>query len=86
MILLKLLPVIAAPLAITLMVMPGDGASIQWLINITTLLGFAGFAFFFIGQKFGKEEKIIKVLSILDLIATGIIVGFYTIAIFAFGL
>ena len=86
MIIIKLIPVIAAPLAIGLMVMPGDGSSIRWLINITTLLGFAGFAFFFVGKKFGKEEKIIKVLSYLDLAATGIIILFYTAAIFAFGL
>lgn len=85
-ILLKLIPVIAAPLAYILMIFPASSKAVGNIIAILTLLGFLGFAFFFIGRKHFREDKAVRILSILDILATLIVVGIYIIAMMVFGL
>ena len=85
-ILLKLIPVIAAPLAYILMILPASSKAVGNIIAILTLLGFLGFAFFFIGRKHFREDKAVRILSILDILATLIVVGIYIIAMMVFGL
>ena len=85
-ILLKLIPVIAAPLAYILMIFPASSKAFGNIIAILTLLGFLGFAFFFIGRKHFREDKAVRILSILDILATLIVVGIYIIAMMVFGL
>ena len=81
-----IIPVVSAVIAIFLMVSHFDSAMIRTVINITTLLGFLGFVFFFIGRRLAGGDKAVRIISVMDLLATASIVGFYIIAIFAFGL
>ena len=85
-ILLKLIPVISAPLAYILMIFPTSTNAAGNILAVLTLLGFLGFAFFFIGRKHFKEDKTVRMLGILDILATVIIIGIYVIAIMVFGL
>ena len=77
----ELVPVVSAILAITLIMLPFDSSAIRGLIDILTLLGFSGFVFFFISRRLGKEDRTVKILGILDLLATASIIVFYIIAI-----
>lgn len=83
---LELIPIISAPLAIILIVSNIDSQIIRSLIVVFTLLAFLGFVFFFIGRKIAKEEKLVRVLSLLDILATVAIICLYLIAFFAVGL
>lgn len=83
---LKLLPIISAPTSYLLIISKYDSIFIRGIIDITTLLAFAGIGFFFIGRKIAKESILLKILGILDIIATVYVIALYTIAIFAFGL
>ena len=85
-ILLKLFPVISAPLAYILMIFPTSTNAAGNILAVLTLLGFLGFAFFFIGRKHFREDKAVRILSILDILATLIVVGIYIIAMMVFGL
>ena len=85
-IILKLIPVISAPLAYILMISPAGSKVPGNITAAATLLGFLGFAFFFIGRKHFREDKTVRILSILDIVATVIIIGIYVIAIMVFGL
>ena len=85
-ILLKLIPVVSAPLAYILMTFHTSSDAAGNITAIATLLGFLGFAFFFIGRKYFREDKAVRILSILDILATVIIIGIYVIAIMVFGL
>ncbi len=80
------IPVVSTVIAIFLMVSNFDSAVIRTVINITTFLGFLGFVFFFAGRKLAGGDKTVRILGVLDLLATASIVGFYIVAIFAFGL
>ena len=55
-------------------------------IPYTMLLAFLGFVFFFIGRKLDKEDRMVRILGILDWIATISVIGFYVLAILCFGL
>ena len=85
-IIIELIPVIAAPLAIVLMLAAVDSTVIRWVINIATLIGFLGFVFFIVGRIIGKKSKAIIFLGILDILATLSIVGFYVLAIISIAL
>jgi hypothetical protein len=80
------IPAVSAVITIFLMVSHFDSAVIRTVINITTFLGFLGFVFFFAGRKLAGGDKTVRILGVLDLLATASIVGFYIVAIFAFGL
>lgn len=82
----ELLPVISAPLSYLLVVSASDTGLIRHVITITFLLAFLGFAFFFLGRKLAGEEKMVRILGILDWLATLYVVVFYAIAIFSFAL
>lgn len=82
----EIVPVVSAVMAIALMVSPFDNGIVRIIINITVLLGLLGFVFFILGRKLAKQDKAVRTIGILDLLATVSIVAFYVIAIFAFGL
>lgn len=83
---LELIPIISAPLAIGLIVSSMDSLIIRSLIGVFTLLGFFGVVCFFIGRRLAKEEKIVRVLSILDILATAAIIILYVIVFITIGL
>ena len=57
-----------------------------WIVFITIVLAFFGFAFFLIGRKLYKGDKIVRILGTFDLLSTLYVVTLYIIAIFSFGL
>ncbi len=85
-IILKLIPIISLILSLTLIFSSFNNTIIKNIISISTLLSFFGFIFYFIGKKIIKDNKIIKILGIFDLLSTLAIILFYVIAIFSFGL
>lgn len=85
-IILELIPIVSALISFVLFKLEYDSEIITSLIDITILLSFLGFIFFFIGRKLDKDDNTVKVLGILDWFATVYVIVFYTIAIFGFGL
>ena len=81
-IILEIIPIISAPISYILITSPYNSKIAKFLI----LTSFLGFVFFFIGRKLNKENKVVKVLGILDWLATLYVVLLYTIVIFIFGL
>lgn len=85
-IVIELIPVASAVAAFILVRIPNDSGQIRNGIQITFLLAFLGFAFFLAGRRLAKEDKTVRILGILDWLATISIIGFYILAIFLFGL
>ena len=85
-ILLEMIPVISAPVSYLLIISKYDSDMIRTIITITMALAFFGFAFFFIGRKIAKEDRIVRFLGILDWLATLYVIAFYILVIFVFGL
>ncbi|MBQ1412445.1 MAG: hypothetical protein IIY93_04560 [Clostridia bacterium] len=85
-ILLEILPIVSAPLAYLLVISDYNSPLIRAVIGITFLIAFLGFVFFLIGRKLSKGDKVVRILGIIDCIATLFIVAIYVIAIFNFGL
>jgi len=54
--------------------------------GVTVILALLGFAFFFAGRRLAKEDRLIKVLGILDILSTVLIVVLYALAVASFGL
>ena len=85
-IILKLIPLVSAIISFIFIILPYDSEIIKRVIGITTVLSFFGFVFFFIGKNLSKENKMIRVLGIFDLLATLYVILLYIIVIFSFGL
>ena len=85
-IILESLPVIAAPLLFILLWSSVDTDPVRALIKICMLIAFFGFVFFFVGRRLAKGDTAVRILGILDILSTLSIIGFYGLAIFAFGL
>ena len=84
-IILEWIPIISAPVSYIL-VMSGSGSDlVRRIISITMVLAFFGFVFAIIGRKLGREDRTVRVLGILDRLATVYVIVFYIIAIFSFG-
>ena len=63
-----------------------DSKPVRMLITLATILAFLGFVFFLIGRRLGKGDKTVRLIGYLDLLATVLIVAFYVLAIYLFGL
>ena len=85
-IILELIPVISAPISYALVISSSDAAPVRRIISIIFLLAFLGFAFFFIGRRLAKEDRTVRILAIIDWLATIYVIAFYILAIFRFGL
>ena len=85
-ILAELVPLVSAVTSYMLIISKFDSSIIRGVIAVTMLLAFFGFAFFFIGRKLAKESKAVRVLGVLDCITPLLVIGFYVVAIFVFGL
>ena len=85
-VLMEIIPILSAAVSFPLILSAYDSALIQRVISITMLLAFLGFLFFIIGRKLAKEDKLVRILGVLDLLATVCVVVFYILAIFSFGL
>ena len=83
---LEWIPIISAPVSYILVMSASDSNLIRRLIAVTLLLAFLGFVFAIIGRKLAKEDRAVRILSIIDRLATVYVIVFYVIAIFSFGL
>ena len=63
-----------------------DTDLVRKLNTIFVIVAFFGFVFFFVGRKLAKGDTAVRILGILDILSTLSIIGFYGLAIFAFGL
>lgn len=82
-IIIELIPVVSAISALFLLKRDVDSAFIRSITMIVFIFAFLGFVAFFIGRKLAGEDKMVKILGILDWIATAVIVGIYAIVFFA---
>ncbi|MBR4760621.1 MAG: hypothetical protein IK078_10815 [Lachnospiraceae bacterium] len=79
-IILEIIPIISAPLSYLLIVSAMDSRPVRAVIAVTMALAFFGFVFFFIGRKLAKEEKVVRILGIFDILTTVAVIGFYVLA------
>ncbi len=82
----ELIPVISAPLAIFLIMAPFNSKFIGGVITVAMILGFFGFVPFLVFRKLGKEDKTVRMLGILDLLATLAVIWFYVLAFLSIGM
>jgi hypothetical protein len=82
----ELIPIISAPLSILLIMSALDSKVIRSIISVTMIFGFLGFMAFLIFRKAGKEDKTVRILGIMDLLATFVVIGFYMIAFLSIGM
>lgn len=85
-IILEILPILSAVVTFPLVLSSFDSALIRRVISITMLCAFLGFLFCIIGRKLAGKERVVRILGILDVLATICVVGFYILAILSFGL
>jgi len=79
-ILAEIIPVVSAVAAYLLIISNYDSEPIRWVILITTLLAFLGFVFFFVGRRLARGDLAVRILGILDWLATFCVIGFYVLA------
>ncbi|MBR4706721.1 MAG: hypothetical protein IKP29_01550 [Pseudobutyrivibrio sp.] len=82
-IIIESIPVVSVVSALLLLNRNIDSAFFRIITLIVFIFAFFGFAAFFVGRKLAREDKVVKILGILDWIATAIIVGIYVIAFLA---
>lgn len=83
---LEWIPIVSAPVSYILVMLASDSDPVRRIISITMVLAFFGFVFAIIGRKLDREDRTVRILSILDRLATVYVIVFYAIAIFSFGL
>ena len=82
-IIIESIPVASAVIAHTLIF---TSAQAQKLTNVTVLLAFLGFVFYFIGRRLDGQDRTVKILGKLDLFATASIVLLYIAVFTAMGM
>ena len=81
-IIIELIPVLSVISALLLLKRDIDSPFLRIVTMIVFIFAFFGFVAFFIGRKQAGEDKTVKILGVLDWIATAIIVGIYALAFF----
>lgn len=81
-IIIELLPLLSVISALLLLKIDIDSPCIRIITMLIFILAFFGFVAFFIGRNLASEDKTVKILGVLDWIATAIIVGIYVLAFF----
>ncbi len=84
--LVEAIPVVSAVLSIALIASSVDSDLVRRVILVSTPLAFLGFVFFLVGRKLAKEDRAVRLVGILDWLATLSIIALYTLAVFSFGL
>ena len=80
-IVLELLPIIS----IALVVISSLVSMGSILPAVCMIIAFFGFLFFIIGRVLAKEEKIVRILGICDILATVGVIAFYVLVFIAIG-
>ena len=84
--LLELIPVLSAVLFFVLIGASPDTDLARKLITAFMLPALLGFVFFLAGRKLAREDRAVRLLGILDLLATASVIGLYFLAAISFGL
>ena len=85
-IVLEILPIVSAILTYVLIYAPfKTGSNIKIISGIALIIAFFGFLFFIIGRILAKEDRTVKILGILDCIATLSIIVLFVIIFIAIG-
>ena len=79
-IIIKLIPIVSAVLSFILVFSKAHADSVT---TVSVILAFLGFLFFFIGRRYAKEDKTLKILGVLDLLATVSIIVLYAFVFIA---
>ena len=82
----ELIPVASAILSFIMLTVPNDPWIVKQIIPISFFLAFLGFVFFFVGRKLAGNDVMVRVIGVMDWLATLSIVVIYILAIFSFGL
>ena len=82
---LELLPIISVVFLVIRFLIKVEAGPIVTIADICMITAFFGFVFFLIGRKLAKEEKIVRILGICDLLATVGVIGFYILVFIAIG-
>ena len=82
----EIVPILSAILSLIFLLLPNGSNLSSKIMPAVTLIAFLGFIFFFIGRKFCKENKAVKILGILDILSTVYVIIIYIMAVFSFGL
>ena len=85
-IVLELIPVVSAVVSFYLFTTSKDAALIRQTLLISFVIGLLGIAFFIVGRKLAGDDKAVRILGLLDLVASIYVIVFYVLAIISFGL
>lgn len=81
-IIIELIPIFSVIAALLLLKRDTDSPFLRTITAVAYIFAFFGFVAFFIGRKLLREDKTVKILGVMDWIATAIIVGTYVLAFF----
>ena len=81
-IIIEFIPIISVISALLLLKRDTDSPFLRIITAVAFIFAFVGFLAFFIGRKLAGEDKTVKILGVLDWIATAVIVGTYALAFF----
>jgi len=81
-IIIELIPILSVISALLLLNRDIDSPFLRIITAVAYIFAFFGFVAFLLGRKLASEDKTVKILGILDWIATAIIVGTYALAFF----
>lgn len=79
-IIIKLIPVVSAVLSFILIFSNAKAGSVT---TVSVILAFLGFVFFFIGRRSVREDRTLKILGVLDILATVSIIVMYAVVFIA---
>ncbi len=85
-IVLESIPVISVVVSFYLFNTSKDSALIRRTLLISFLLALLGIVFFFVGRKMAGDDKAVRILGLVDLVASIYVIAFYVLVIFSFGL
>ncbi len=85
-IVLELIPVVSAVASFYLFNTSKDAGLIRRTLLISFLIALLGIAFFFVGRKLAGDDKAVRILGLIDLVASIYVIVFYILVIFSFGL
>ena len=81
-IIIEFIPIVSVVSALLLLKRDTDSPFLRIITAVAFIFAFVGFLAFFIGRKLAGEDKTVKILGVLDWIATAVIVGTYALAFF----
>ncbi len=85
-VILEIIPIVSTIVFFIITFSNMNSVLLKTINAVAVVVALLGFVFFIIGRILGKGSKPALFLGILDILCTATVVGFYTLAIFLFGL